>query len=1463
MNKMKQKNRIYFFFSLIFTLLITSCGIKNYNGFVEEDAHFANFVPIGNGSNGLVYYEDEINPGELAVGLGTCTDQNIVVDDEYDDKPVTQVYPAGFQNCTTIKTIELPDTIEAFGTDAFAGSTLESITIPDSLTVISTGAFRNCKKLASVDFDKDLNSVITINDYAFANDFTLSYFPFHKLTHLTTIGREAFLYCLGLRSVIFPDSFTTLESYAFQDCKGLTTIYFGENIASIGAFAFRGVGETAKIYFSEDRPTTVNDCGISDPNASTTIPFEYANNFSYGNTYVPVVFGVGKLIIDGQFHYSRPETGTYVLNKYTSDNNGNWVNKNTVEYTENIAEDEVILWNFDDDGRTTLDIPATVEWGDTYKVVGIKSDVFAGKTAITSVKFHENLRFIDAGAFRGCTNLKYIDLRDAVDLKHIQSRAFYNTMPQNSRDVDHMYSIHIPSNVVNIGADAFRSCIGLWKLYFDGAASELEETFICKDDTTTTFTLPYTPISVTSVTLDGPAATYTVSGKTVTITSGVRKTAVVRVKYTTNSTTTQQFVGHKDNGGTLVSEFVLAAKAEAIGSVTVDGVAKTQGTDFTVTDIDGNTKTKITFTTAPAENKPVIVEYRAKSKLTSIAECAFHSAANGVGSASFYKLTLRQYDNPFPNVYFPASLTSIGSYGFAKGEFVGAAIFQSSSLTIGSNAFAEQKCLSSIVFPTNMTSLSLYDKSFSSGWGVNDYAAGNGTKKLISVTLPKNTTVWGNEVFSGHILLCIYCIENTPTIKNSKTDWHKIGAQIPKTFGDFKDPRTTIDWAPVYVVDSADDIISVPSKEHPIFDFVKEHNESTATLTNFHYYGGRIKDNNGNMAILPGKGLADYSTANINPAFNSEYLVGLGNGHFRAEIPVQVNIGGGYINVTKIGQSALAFQTNESGMRPNTGSKTGTNYTSDNGYYYWQSNSNYWTMREITIPDTIQTIAACGLAFIPFNVIKTYGVGASKVSADTLSKIWNNGTISEDGKFPSSLKTLAHMACSFTGITRAKLPNGLTSFNGIDSSTPANDNSWYSWPFIGCFDMIELSIYDSGNASPVFTSNGVVISYASSGQMLEGAEGGAEEDSQGNKWMTIPWGTTSTAAGALRGGRQITDLSFPYTITKVAKYFLDTIGSSVDSHGWSGTSALTHVTFSNAAESGITDATVKENFATPKCKEIGESAFWGGTNIKTVELPISLETLGPKAFRNCSGITNIYVDHGTQNTAPFDQIPNTDLVKHLDLTHFGSLSSIGSECFAGCSSLTEVTTSEKITTLNSITFQDCKAMVTANFHSNTKSIGSSCFSGCTKLANVNFSGDTVTFNDSAFNNCDALKTITLPESSKIYQKVFNSCDGLDDNVNSGGGVIVGSNSKFFQAASNSAFLSCPSLTRIYLMDTEAEYLAGKGAGRYPDGWNYRDYSNNSGTPLKFYVYSDTQPAQPNQNYGFWHMVGNVPTVWNV
>lgn len=1480
MDKTKQKNRIYFFFSLIFTLLISSCGIRNLNGFVGEDARFANYTFLGNdgdGTAGLAYYADENNPNEIAVGIGTCTAQDIEVS-TYDGKPVTQVFPAGFQNCDTIRTIELPDSVTVFGTDAFAGSSLQYITIPNELRVISTGAFRNCRSLTSVTFESG-NKLTTINDYAFANDYNLTTFLFHKITNLTSVGKEAFLYCLGLSSVIFPDSFTTLGSYAFQDCKNLKTIYFPASIAVIGSYAFKGVGQDAKIYFSENREKTVEDLNLSDPNPGTTIPFEDDHNFSFGEYHVPIIFDVGSLKIVGPFQFFRPNDGVYIMNECVTDGDGNWSATAGIDYSDTLASDEVMLWSYDDDGTTDLEIPATIDWGETLKVVGIKNNVFNGNTHLRSVTFNENLRFIDYGAFAGCSNLKTINLEGAVDLQHIQSRAFYGTMPitlvSGKYTVSTLYSVHIPANVENIAADAFRNCPGLFKVYFDGASDEYEETFIC-NGSTQSFELAYVPNSVTSVTVDGPQKSSTLVGKTITITGNApRAGAVLKVTYTTNSTNIQKFKGHYEGEGQqrhLATEFILSSKAQAIGSITVGGNLVT---NYTSEDYDEGTKTKITFASGPDDGAEIIVSYRAKSKLREIEEYAFCSCANGIDGKSFYNFTLRQTNNPFQTLYLPLSLEIIHPYAFSKGSFIGGVVFKSAKLTIYDHAFAEQKTLSSIVFPSSMseTGLNLYEKCFASGLSNSECVAGDMHKKLISVTLPANTTVWDNDIFYGHIMLSIYCINNTPVVENNKTSWNRVGNQdnqknpIMADFGDFSGSATKddMDKVPVYTVASADDIISLPNKQNPIFDFVKTKGDNFATLTNFHFYGGRIKDHNGNTAIIPGKTLSTpYSTANINSSYNSEYAVKLDtNGHFRLEIPYQVYINGSWLTVQVIGKSALAIQFNTGSLHPKSGAnETNREDTSagSGSYNYWKDFSNYWTTREITVPNSLTTISDTAMAFVPFTTLKSYdGVSSSKLSTDGKAYIYDDSTnsLSVNGSFPSSLTVIGKKAFVFSGITSAKLPSGLRQFGNITASSgPNNAYAYYHFPFMGCFDLAELSMDGSG----VFKASGGVLIYASTGKMIEGAGG--------QQTIEIPWGTTETVAGAIRGGRNIDTVYFPYTLGAISQSFLDTIGSSRDSAGRSCQSALKHVYFADASHYGETSSTT-----TSQCKVIGRSAFYGHGYLEDIELPYGLQEIGVYAFRYCTRLNSITIDKGTGT-------PVEGLGSHLNFTKLPSLTTLGTNCFEACTALTEVTTSEHIGTVPDSAFNICTGLQRATFNSATSTIGKSSFNGCNNLQTITFNGPsslgsnafsgctllnsvtfngTVTLGSSAFSGCTSLTDITVPQGSKIYSKAFNGCTGLA----SGSGVIIGKNVTFDTGATkgNSAFFGCDLTTKIFLMDTYEEFK-GSNASHYPAGWNI--YTTTGGNlPLDFYCYSATQPENPVSGFHYWEDEDHdgVPHIW--
>ena len=323
---------------------------------------------------------------------------------------------------------------------------------------------------------------------------------------------------------------------------------------------------------------------------------------------------------------------------------------------------------------------------------------------------------------------------------------------------------------------------------------------------------------------------------------------------------------------------------------------------------------------------------------------------------------------------------------------------------------------------------------------------------------------------------------------------------------------------------------------------------------------------------------------------------------------------------------------------------------------------------------------------------------------------------------------------------------------------------------------------------------------------------------------------------------------------------MDTIGSSVDSSGWSGTGNLKYLTFQNAAQCSQDD-TQKSTYATPRCKTIGDTAFWGCTSLQEIELPVSLTTIGHEAFRNCSGITKITVDNGTSDTSPFTPNAVSTLYKDLDLTKLPNLTFIDYEGFAGCSSLTSVTTSSHLSSLSKDTFKDCSGITSVTIDAATTTLNEACFSGCTRMATLTFNGTGVTFGKSCFNNCDALTRVTIPNNSILNETVFNGCDGLDDGV----GVIVGTGVTFNKGKDSSAFLSCPTGTKIYLMEDEATYISRKNNNKYAEGWNFRSYSNDAGTPLDFYCFSATQPETTSSSWGYWHwendIVGGTPVVW--
>ena len=102
-----------------------------------------------------------------------------------------------------------------------------------SVTTIGNSAFCNCSSLASIDIP---NSVTTIGESAFASCDSLA--SVNIPNSVTTIGKATFYGCDSLASVNIPNSVTTIGEWAFTWCYSLASIDIPNSVTTIGELAF-------------------------------------------------------------------------------------------------------------------------------------------------------------------------------------------------------------------------------------------------------------------------------------------------------------------------------------------------------------------------------------------------------------------------------------------------------------------------------------------------------------------------------------------------------------------------------------------------------------------------------------------------------------------------------------------------------------------------------------------------------------------------------------------------------------------------------------------------------------------------------------------------------------------------------------------------------------------------------------------------------------------------------------------------------------------------------------------------------------------------------------------------------------------------------------------------------------------------------------------------------------------------
>ena len=140
-----------------------------------------------------------------------------------------------------------------------------------------------------------------------------------------------------------------------------------------------------------------------------------------------------------------------------------------------------VIGNPDDKYTGSIIIPETVDFeGNTYSIINIRENAFAGCTGLTSVTIPNSVTSIGVNAFLGCSGLSNVTIPNSVT--SIGNSAFNRCSS--------LTSVIIPNSVTSIGGGAFYGCSGLTSVSIGNSVTSIGPSSFRECSGLTSVTIP-------------------------------------------------------------------------------------------------------------------------------------------------------------------------------------------------------------------------------------------------------------------------------------------------------------------------------------------------------------------------------------------------------------------------------------------------------------------------------------------------------------------------------------------------------------------------------------------------------------------------------------------------------------------------------------------------------------------------------------------------------------------------------------------------------------------------------------------------------------------------------------------------------------------------------------------------------------------------------------------------------------